>query len=186
MIVDSSPAAAMSRSISAWSTAIGFGCWKNGCGVWCGDERNTTRRADVARRSTAAGAVVGRAVQTRKTVLTPLSPASSDSGTVRSPVTTSTPAGSAASAPERPVGTPTAPAPGGVRVVVHHLGHGRRRGAGRVDVVHPVGGPLQRLRFPAELLAPVGIARPEAQLAGHRGQQRPSGLVVAFPGQLAG
>jgi hypothetical protein len=45
MIVDSSPAAAMSRSISAWSTAIGFGCRKKGCGVWCGDERKTTRRA---------------------------------------------------------------------------------------------------------------------------------------------
>ena len=45
MIVDSSPAAAMSRSISACSAAIGFGCWKNGCGVRCGDERKTTRRA---------------------------------------------------------------------------------------------------------------------------------------------
>ena len=44
-IVDSSRAAAMSRSISAWSTAMGFGCRKNGCGVWCGDERKTTRRA---------------------------------------------------------------------------------------------------------------------------------------------
>ena len=39
MIVDSSPAAAMSRSISACSTAIGFGCWKNGCGVWCGEDK---------------------------------------------------------------------------------------------------------------------------------------------------
>jgi hypothetical protein len=45
MIVDSSPAAAISRSISACSTAIGFGCRKKGCGVWCGDERKTTRRA---------------------------------------------------------------------------------------------------------------------------------------------
>jgi hypothetical protein len=44
MIVDSSPAAAMSRSIPAWSTVIGFGCWKKGCGVWCGAERKTTRR----------------------------------------------------------------------------------------------------------------------------------------------
>src|ERR1700716_1441701 len=61
MIVDSSPAAAMSRSISAWSTAIGFGCWKKGCGVWCGDERKTTRRAKVARRSTTAVAVVAGA-----------------------------------------------------------------------------------------------------------------------------
>ena len=32
MIVDSSPEAAMSRSMSACSTAIGFGCWKKGCG----------------------------------------------------------------------------------------------------------------------------------------------------------
>jgi hypothetical protein len=45
MIVDSSLAAAMSRSILAWSIAIGFGCWKKGCGVWCGEERRTTRRA---------------------------------------------------------------------------------------------------------------------------------------------
>jgi hypothetical protein len=37
MIVDSSPAAAISRSISACSTAIGFGCWKNGCEVWHGE-----------------------------------------------------------------------------------------------------------------------------------------------------
>jgi hypothetical protein len=43
MIVDSSPLAAMSRSIPAWSTAIGFGCWKKGCGVWCGEERKTIR-----------------------------------------------------------------------------------------------------------------------------------------------
>ena len=100
----------MSRSMSAWSTAIGFGCWKKGCGVWCGDERKTTRRAWVARRSTTAGAVVGGAVQTRKTAPTPRSPASSDSGTVRSPVTTSTFAGSVAAASERCVrartGTP--------------------------------------------------------------------------------
>src|ERR1700674_2262238 len=110
MIVDWSPAAAMSRSISAWSTAIGFGCWKKGCGVWCGDERKTTRRAKVARRSTTAGAVVGGAVQTRKTALTPRSPASSDPGTVRWTVTTSTFAGSVAAASERCVkartGTP--------------------------------------------------------------------------------
>ncbi|GLY98880.1 hypothetical protein Acsp02_61340 [Actinoplanes sp. NBRC 103695] len=39
MIVDSSPVAAMSRSISACSAAIGFGCRKNGCGVRCGAER---------------------------------------------------------------------------------------------------------------------------------------------------
>jgi hypothetical protein len=32
MIVDSSPADAMSRSISAWTTAMGLGCWKKGCG----------------------------------------------------------------------------------------------------------------------------------------------------------
>ena len=103
MIVDSSPAAAMSRSISAWSTAIGFGCRKKGCGVWWGDERKTTRRAWVASRSTTAGAVAGGAVQTRKTVLTPRSAASSDSGTVRSPVTTSTLAGRSAAASERRV-----------------------------------------------------------------------------------
>src|SRR5205807_9208369 len=87
MIVDSSPAAAMSRSISAWSTAIGFGCWQKACGAWCGDERKTTRRALVARRSTTAGAVVGGAVQTRKTALTPRSPALSDWGSVTLPVT---------------------------------------------------------------------------------------------------
>ena len=74
------------------------------------DERKTTRRAWVARRSTTAGAVGGGAVQTRKTAPTPRSPASSDSGTVRSPVTTSTFAGSVAAASERCVrartGTP--------------------------------------------------------------------------------
>src|SRR5205807_5842055 len=50
-----------------------------------------------------AGAVVGGAVQTRKTALTPRSAVSSDSGTVRSPVTTSTVAGSIAAASERRV-----------------------------------------------------------------------------------
>jgi hypothetical protein len=81
MIVDSSPAAAISRSISACSTAIGFGCWKNECGVWCGDDRNTTRRARAARRSTTAGALAGGTVQTRKTAPTSRSAASSDPGT---------------------------------------------------------------------------------------------------------
>ena len=111
MIVDSSPAAAMSRSISAWTTAIGFGCWKKGCGVWCGEERKTTRGAWAARRSTTAGTVAGGAVQTRKTAPAPLRPTSSDSGTVRSPVTTSTFAGSAVAASARRVrartGTPS-------------------------------------------------------------------------------
>ena len=31
---------------------MGFGCWKNGCGVRCGEERKTTRRVWAARRST--------------------------------------------------------------------------------------------------------------------------------------
>jgi hypothetical protein len=98
------------RSIPACSTAIGFGCRKKGCAVWCGDERKTTRRAYVARRSTTAGAVAGGTVQTRKTALTPRRPASSDPGTVRSPVTTSTHPGSPAAASGRCVrartGTP--------------------------------------------------------------------------------
>ena len=29
--------------MSAWSAAMGLGCRKNGCGVWCGDDRKTTR-----------------------------------------------------------------------------------------------------------------------------------------------
>jgi len=45
MIVAARPAAAIRRSMSAWRTARGFGCWKNGCGVRCGEERKTTRRA---------------------------------------------------------------------------------------------------------------------------------------------
>ena len=80
---------------------MGFGCWKNGCGVRCGEERKTTRRACDARRSTTAGAVAGGAVQTRKTAPTPCSPASSDSGTVRSPTTTSTAAGNLAAVSAR-------------------------------------------------------------------------------------
>ena len=110
MIVDSSPETVINRSISACSTAMGFGCWKKGCGVWCGEERNTIRRALAARRSTTAAAVTGGAVQSRKTAPAPCNPASSDSGTVRSPVTTSTLAGSIAAASERRVrartGTP--------------------------------------------------------------------------------
>ena len=53
---------------------MGFGCWKNGCGVRCGDERKTTRRACDARRSMTAGAVAGGAVQTRKTAADTLQP----------------------------------------------------------------------------------------------------------------
>ena len=53
------------------------------------------------------GAVVGGTVQTRKTAQTPRSPASSDSGTVRSPVTTSTLAGSVAAASGRRVSART-------------------------------------------------------------------------------
>src|SRR6266550_1694884 len=48
-----------------------------------------------------AGAVVAGAVQTRNTALTSCSPASSDSGTVRSPATTSTAAGNFAAAGRR-------------------------------------------------------------------------------------
>jgi hypothetical protein len=45
-------------SISACIRAIGFGCWKNGCGVLYGADRKTTRRGDDARRSmTAAGEI---------------------------------------------------------------------------------------------------------------------------------
>jgi hypothetical protein len=80
---------------------MGFGCWNNGWGVWCGAERKTTRRVCVARRSTTAGAVSGGAVQRRKTAPTPSSTASSESGTVRSPATTSTVAGNPAVAGRR-------------------------------------------------------------------------------------
>ena len=121
--------------MSACSTAMGFGCWKKGCGVWCGDERKTTRRAWVATRSTTAAAVAGGTVQTRKTALTPRSAASSDSGAVRSPVTTSTFAGSAAASGRcvrARTGTPAsmqqvdddAPHPAG-RSGDEHRGHSR-------------------------------------------------------------
>ena len=111
MIVDAIPVAATRRSRFAWKTAMGFGCWKNGCGVWCGEERSTTRGTRAARRSMTAGAVAGGAVQRRNTAPTPCSAASSDSGTVRSPATTSTAAGSPASAGRRVrarTGTPAA------------------------------------------------------------------------------
>src|SRR5688572_20230470 len=41
--------------------ALGCGAWKNGCGVRCGEERNTMPRACDARRSMTAGAVAGEA-----------------------------------------------------------------------------------------------------------------------------
>jgi hypothetical protein len=81
MIVDSRPAAAIRRSTSAWKRASGFGYWKNGCGVLCGEERKTTRRVCEGRRSTIVGAVPGGAVQRRETAPMPCSAASSDSGT---------------------------------------------------------------------------------------------------------
>src|SRR3974390_1348976 len=65
MIVDWRPAAAMSRSMSAWSTAIGFGCWKKGCGVWCGDERKTTRCPWLARCPTTPAPLAGAAFDGR-------------------------------------------------------------------------------------------------------------------------
>jgi hypothetical protein len=81
MIVDAMPAFAICRSMLACKSAMGFGCWKNGCGVWCGEERKTTRNARDARRSMTAGTLADAAVQTRKTEPTPSSAASSDSGT---------------------------------------------------------------------------------------------------------
>ena len=90
---------------------MGFGCWKNGCGVLVRRGEKTTRRACDARRSTTAGAVAGGAVQRRKTAPTPCSAASSDSGTVRSPATTSTAAGSPAVAGRRVSARTGTPAP---------------------------------------------------------------------------
>ena len=60
------PAVAMSRSIPAWSTAIGFGCWKKGCGVWCGDERRRPAARGSRDARQRAGAVAGgRALRNR-------------------------------------------------------------------------------------------------------------------------
>jgi hypothetical protein len=82
-----------SCSMSAWSAAMGLGCRKNGCGVWCGDDRKTTRWTLRARRATTAETVAGLAAQTRNTASTPTSAGANESGSVRSPTTTSTPGG---------------------------------------------------------------------------------------------
>jgi hypothetical protein len=55
----------------AWSAAMGLGCRKNGCGVWCGDDRKTTRETLRARRATTAETVAGPAAQTKEDRLDP-------------------------------------------------------------------------------------------------------------------
>ena len=69
----------------AWSAAMGLGCRKNGCGVWCGDDRKTTRWTLRARRATTAETVAGPAAQTRNTTSTPASAGVNESGSVEIP-----------------------------------------------------------------------------------------------------
>jgi len=59
---------------------MGLG-WRNkGSGVWCGDDRKTTRWTLRARRATTSETVAGPAAQTRNTVSTPASAGVSESG----------------------------------------------------------------------------------------------------------
>jgi hypothetical protein len=59
---------------------MGLGCRKKGCGVWCGDDRKTTRWTLRARRATTAETVAGPAAQTRNSASTPASAGVNESG----------------------------------------------------------------------------------------------------------
>ena len=90
------PAAATSRSISACCTAIGFGCWKKGCGASCGDdEKDETPQMRDARQLPEQWSA-GRSRRGRTEPDTSQSCVRRESDTLRSPVTASTFAGSAA------------------------------------------------------------------------------------------
>src|SRR6185437_3447352 len=56
-ITDGSPDVASSRSMLAWSAAMGLGCRKNGCGVWCSDDRKTTHSYCATQEQVGHGAV---------------------------------------------------------------------------------------------------------------------------------
>ncbi len=84
------PEVSISRSISACSAATGLGCWKKGCAVLCGDERNTMRRVCLTIRSRAGVTAARGAHHTRKTASMPSRHSSRVSARVRSPRTTST------------------------------------------------------------------------------------------------
>src|SRR5262249_38595460 len=149
-----------------------------------------------ARRSTTAGAVVGGTVQTRKTAPAPRSAASSEPGTVRSPVTTSTFAGSAAAASERRVRARTGtPAPiswpmtarptrpvaavtstGGTRVRVMRTPASSVIGA-RSESCHLPGGLIARTCWQDHWQAgsPLAAGRGDEQLADRPGQVQRAG-----------
>ena len=89
----SSPESSIIFSICSVCVLLGLGCWKKGCGVFSGAERNTRRRMRFRSCSKAGPKAPSGAVQTRNAASTSNRHPWRLSGEVKSPCTTSTSGG---------------------------------------------------------------------------------------------